>query len=78
MSFTAKQWKAINWYAHEMKLLPQMSVKPKVTFLNSLTQKYEDIRLDSLEIAYEGHLAGEKRAKMEARKKEKAALRAKA
>ncbi len=64
MGFTAKQYKAIKWYAEKEELRPQLSAYPTVYFLNKDGVTVKENIL-SLTTAYEGR---EKREKRKTRK----------
>lgn len=71
MAFSTAQWKAIKWFADTEDLIPQMSVYPVVTFKERATGKLVEHNISSLEIAFTGHKASERRRKSTEAKEKK-------
>lgn len=70
MSYTAKQWRAINWIVKRDKLVPQISAWPRVRFKRPDGTILEEFITDIV-AWYDNHLEQQKRVKREASKASK-------
>lgn len=74
MSYTAKQWRAINWIVKREKLVPQLSAWPNVQFLRQDGTILEE-RISTIVDWYDNARAIEKREASELARYQRKAMR---
>jgi hypothetical protein len=75
MSYSPKQWRAINHYLKKNSLIPQISAFPFVRYTNRDTKEPGEEHITNIELLYD---ADREKAKREAREEAKQTKRAKA